>query len=310
MAGLHNVLEFAARYGRWCLIAGLFAGITLPDLAETLRPYLPPMIALLLFLAAFRIGPDAVLSGLQSDVSTLRTVLVYQIGLPLVALGVASLTGTIGTTAAIAAILMFAAPSITGSANFALLMRLRPDSALRLTMIGTALFPLTVLPILLLLPELNPSSVLTASARLIGVVFLAGGVAFFLRRGSLKTLNETQQAKIDGASALLLAIIVVGLMSAVGPLIKTSPLAFIGWALLCTALNFGTQFLAWKTLARSAPPQDRAAHSIVAGNRNVALFLVALPPEITNTLLAFIGCYQIPMYLTPILFTRLYRSNG
>ena len=46
--------------------------------------------------------------------------------------------------------------------------------------------------------------------------------------------------------------------------------------------------------------------SIVAGNRNIALFLVALPAEITNPLLIFIGCYQVPMYLTPILMRRLY----
>ena len=304
-----NVLALAARHGRWCLIAGLIAGITLPNLAEALRPYLPPMIALLLFLAAFRIGPSAVLSGLRSDVSTFRIVLIYQVAIPICVLGLTVLTGTMGTTAALAAILMFTAPSITGSANFALLMKLKPDSALRLTMIGTVLFPLTVLPILLMLPELDIRSVLTASARLISVVLLAGGAAFFLRRGKLKTLTDAQQSNIDGASSLLLAVIVIGLMSAVGPLIKTTPLVFLGWVLFTAFLNFGAQIVAWGTIAKRARPEDRAAYSIVAGNRNIALFLVALPPEITDTLLAFIGCYQIPMYLTPILFGRLYRSN-
>ncbi len=46
--------------------------------------------------------------------------------------------------------------------------------------------------------------------------------------------------------------------------------------------------------------------SIIAGNRNIALFLVALPTATTDPVLVFIGCYQIPMYLTPILLRRFY----
>ena len=44
------------------------------------------------------------------------------------------------------------------------------------------------------------------------------------------------------------------------------------------------------------------------GNRwiVVALFLVALPQATTDPLLIFIGCYQIPMYLTPVLLGRFY----
>jgi len=48
--------------------------------------------------------------------------------------------------------------------------------------------------------------------------------------------------------------------------------------------------------------------AIIAGNRNIALFLTALPTPVTDPLLLFIGCYQIPMYLTPILLGRFYRG--
>ncbi len=46
--------------------------------------------------------------------------------------------------------------------------------------------------------------------------------------------------------------------------------------------------------------------SVVAGNRNIALFLVALPAAVTDPVLVFIGCYQVPMYLTPVLLGRFY----
>ena len=48
---------------------------------------------------------------------------------------------------------------------------------------------------------------------------------------------------------------------------------------------------------------------IVAGNRNIALFLIALPIMQSEQLLIFLGCYQIPMYLTPIIMRSVYRSS-
>ena len=45
---------------------------------------------------------------------------------------------------------------------------------------------------------------------------------------------------------------------------------------------------------------------VSAGNRNIALFLAALPATVTDPLLLFIGCYQVPMYLTPIILRPVY----
>ena len=177
------MFRFAARHGRWCLVAGLIAGLTLPSLAEALRPYLPPMIAGLLFLAAFRIGPDAVVKGLKSDLGIVRVVLTFQLVVPLFVLGTVTLAGLSQTAAALAAVLMFSAPSVTGSANFAILMGVKPEGALRLMMVGTLAFPLTVLPVLFLIPALDTGSVLLAAARLLAVIACAGGAAFLLRRG-------------------------------------------------------------------------------------------------------------------------------
>ncbi|MEM6895773.1 MAG: hypothetical protein AAF576_00235 [Pseudomonadota bacterium] len=303
------MLAFAARRGRWCLVAGLVAGFTLPQLAVALQPYLPLMIAALLFLAAFRIGPDAVWMGLRSDFGVVGMVLILQLAVPLALLLLAYLAGVLGTTAALAAILVFSAPSVTGSPNFALLMNLRPESALRLLMVGTALFPLTVLPTLFLVPGLEAESVLIAALRLLAVVSLAGGAAFALRRGRWKELEKAQEARLDGASAILLGIVVIGLMSSVGPLLLSDPAEFLLWLALAGGLNFSAQIIAWLVLTRTTPSPDHAATSIVAGNRNIALFLVALPPDIATALLSFIGCYQIPMYLTPILFRRIYSGK-
>jgi hypothetical protein len=47
--------------------------------------------------------------------------------------------------------------------------------------------------------------------------------------------------------------------------------------------------------------------ALIAGNRNIALFLAALPPEAVGFLTLFVAVYQIPMYVTPLFAGRLYR---
>jgi hypothetical protein len=56
---------FAGRHGRFCLVAGLLAGLLLPELAAVLRPWLPEFVAALLFITALRIGPRAALGNLR-----------------------------------------------------------------------------------------------------------------------------------------------------------------------------------------------------------------------------------------------------
>lgn len=42
----------------------------------------------------------------------------------------------------------------------------------------------------------------------------------------------------------------------------------------------------------------------------LALFLVALPAEVTAPVLAFIGGYQVPMSLTPLIMRRIYATDA
>jgi hypothetical protein len=59
-------------------------------------------------------------------------------------------------------------------------------------------------------------------------------------------------------------------------------------------------------LGQNMAEEEVVPFSIVAGNRNVALFFVALPVTQSPEFLIFLGCYQIPMYLTVILMRPLF----
>ncbi len=202
---------------------------------------------------------------------------------------------------ALALVLMLSAPSVSGSPSFTALMGHDPAPPMRLLILGTALFPLTALPALWLMPGLGDTGeALAAAARLLLVILLAVSAGFVARAMFLPEPDAKATRAIDGASAILLAIVVVGLMAALSPALKSAPLNVLYWLAAVLVANFGLQTAAYFLGAQPG-------NAIVAGNRNIALYLVALPPGTAEPLLIFIGCYQIPMYLTPIVMARVFR---
>ncbi|MFZ1815044.1 MAG: hypothetical protein WBO55_15090 [Rhizobiaceae bacterium] len=308
MNSLIGIMGICARHGRALLIAGLAAGILLPQLAAWLKHWLPELVVILLFVSALRIGPAQALGAKRDLPMSLGFVLLFQLGLPLATLLILAAFGVLQTPVAAAMALMLSASPISGSPNLAIMTGNAPAPALRLLVLGTALLPLTVLPVFTLLPQLgSPEAVASVAGRLCVVILSATLVAFMIRGTVLKSPSAETVKAIDGISAVAMAVVVVGLMSAVGPALLHESRAFFGWLLFAFALNFGLQIATALALRLTGLREERASIAIVSGNRNIALFLVALPAGITDPLLLFIGCYQIPMYLTPVLLARLYR---
>ena len=118
--------------------------------------------------------------------------------------------------------------------------------------------------------------------------------------------SEGQVKALDGLSVLAFSFIVVGLMAALNPALRSDPLAVAKWAVLAFAISYLLQLATLLVLRRSPLRRVAGPLAIGAGNRNIAIFLVALPPEVLAPLMIFIGCWQLPMYLTPMLLPRLY----
>jgi len=304
------VLALAARHGRFLLVLGLIAGILLPNLAVAMRPWLQELVGGLLFLAALRIGPRKALGAVADVPVTILLVLLFQLILPLLAVFLFWIAGMLGSPLATALVLMLSASSISGSPNLTIMTGHDPAPALRMLVMGTALLPLIVIPVFWLLPELGGVTlVLTASARLLTVIVATTLAAFALRHFMMPEPDTATLAALDGLSAIAMAVVVVGLMSAAGPALVNAPGKFALWLAAACGANFGLQIVSSLVISRTRIAVDFVPFSIIAGNRNIALFLIGLPPEITDPLLLFIGCYQIPMYLTPIILQQLYRQT-
>jgi hypothetical protein len=291
------------------LVAGLVAGLALPEVAQAMRPWLPQMVAGLLFITALRVGYHDSVGQIRATPGVFWEVLILQLALPVCAATLAWALGLLQSWAVIAVVLMLAAPSITGSPNFSALLGRDPAPAMQILVVGTALFPVTMLPVAWMLSDaFGPTPLgLGASLSMVAVILVAVSAGFGLRARILPKPDLAQTKQLEGLGVLALALIVIGLMAGIRPVLDRAPLELLGWLALVFAANFGLQVVAFRTLPKSG---RRVPLSLIAGNRNVALFLLVLPDPVIAALLPFIGCYQLPMYLTPLLMARLYRAEA
>lgn len=303
------LLDRAGANGRLLLVLGLVAGVGAPGLAATVRPWLPELVGTMLFLASLRIGLRGALGAVADLRQSALIVLAQQLVLPLAFVLALHAFGASGTALGLGLTLMLAAPPISGSPNLTVLTGNDPAPALRVMIVATALLPLTAPVVLLLLPQIDSlTAVLTAAGRLFTLISVAAVAAFTLRRVAFRH-RALPLSAIDGLSALTMSVMVVGLMSAVGPALLDQPRTLAITLVAVFAANFGLQLAVSRLLPAHRFDGSRAAWAIGAGNRNIALYLAALPAETIAPVLLFIGCYQIPMYLTPFLLAKEYRSR-
>ena len=307
---LRDPRVLAASHGQWVLVAGLVAGLALPGLAHVLRPWLPALVALLVFLSLLRLKPGALAMALRTLPQTAAIAAVLQLALPLGVWAGAQALGLGAHPASLALVLMCAAPSIMGSPNISMMLGAPPDYALRLMVVGTALLPLTVLPVFAIMPAVQGTAAVSqAAVRLVALIGLSTLAAMAVQRAALRHGHPKTHQRLEGVSALALAVFVIGLMPQVSALALQDPATLVFWLMVAFGANMGGQILAWYLLRGRLPHAQAVPLALITGNRNIALFLVSLPAETTAPIMGFIGCYQLPMYLTPLLMARLYRAR-
>lgn len=304
MAILAWPLQFCGRHGQLILISGLICGMALPQLGEIVKTFLPEIVGLLLCLNALKIGWKDTAGSVRNCGATLLIIGLLQVFLPVIVGGVFLWFDLLHSPLTLAALLVVSAPAVTASPSLSEILGFAPAPALRLLIIGTALFPLTILPLLWLLPIFTESlAILTIAGKLCAIIVLAAVLGFALRE---MRKNAWDTESLNGAVHLLLAVIVIGMLSNFQPTLLHQPLTLVLWLFTAFMVNFGMQAIALGLALRATVPDNAVGTAVYAGNRNVALFVVALPPHIIDPLLLFVACYQLPMYLTPMMMGRLY----
>ena len=306
IAGIFAVL---ARHAKWVLIAGLLAGIFVPGLAGFTKPWLGHLVFILLFLAALRVQPDRAGFDRAGRRRIAAFILIFQIAIP--SMFAALLLGLNFTPyLAVAVLLALSSAPISASPSLTLISGHDPAPSLRLLIATTALLPATILLPFWILPVFgDPLEVAWVAAKLFAIIFSASALAILVRRWAKPAFFQDQAQAIDGLTAVTMACIVTGLMSGFLDAAVNAPQLILLTLAVAFGLNLGMQVLCWLAMGRLQITNGRVAYSIAAGNRNLAIFLAALPAALTDPILLFIACYQLPMYLTPTLLGRLYRRR-
>lgn len=302
---------FIARHAQWVLVSGLAAGIAFPAAAGVLRPYIPEMVALILFISALRIELAALRVTKRQAVADLTVVLVLQLAVPLLAYVILTALPVPEVWRDVLTV-VYAGASISGAPAFAFLMGLDGARAMRLLILGTALLPLTSFPVLSLLPNVAAETALwLVSLKLLLLIAVAGIAALTLRRPVTIALGARAPQILNGLNTLALAIFVLALMDAIQPVLLNDPLRVLGVLIIACFANLGAQIAHAGLITLRAraggtvPSPSELTPAVPSGNRNMALFLAALPAGVTAPWLLFIGCFQVPMYLTPLVMRPL-----
>jgi len=302
---LATFFKTVGRYGKWVLPLGVLAAVTLPAFANTMQQAIGPLIAVLLVLSFLQL--DQTNTSLWSKQTS--NLLLYQcfaqLIIPIVLLLLMRAL-SVPVHWQVPITLVGAASCITGGPSLVMMLGGNGGTAIRLLIISTLSLPLTALPVLAMLPLHSSSMMLARSAIMLTlVVFGAYAVAKLLRRFWLGAYSREQRAVLDGCSAMVLAIIVLGLMAAIHTAWDT-PSVLVSTLLWACVVNIGYQaigLLANHLFSLNLP----IVLGVMTGNRAVAIFLTALPASSYQPFLLFIACYQIPMYLTPLLGNYVYK---
>ena len=278
----------------------------MPGAAKSLVDWIPFLIAVILLIACLQIKQASISASQPQTLfaaASIKWVIACQLLLPVVVWLILSFLAVSPSWIAPAVLVASAAP-ITGGPSLVIMLKGDARQALDLLLIGTMLLPVTCIPGLLLINSSGSVYLVALSALklllLIGAVLLLAAV---IRHYWHSLARYRDDQSLDGVSAVVMAMVVIGLMAGFHAegLQKVDVLATLAWATVINCVFQLSGYVGGKQLGLNA-----TASGVSAGNRNIALFLVALPSEASAPLLLFIACYQIPMYLTPLLGSVFY----
>ncbi len=299
-------LDASARHGSILLTVGIFAGLLTPPLAHAMAWFITPNVVLLVTLVLLRVDIPATFAHLTRPMVLALIVVVILVASPVAVAGLVRFLPLDPGIAAGAVIFATGSVAVSGPA-FARLVGLDPDLTLLTTLVVIFLVPLTGPPLSHALAGVDLSiSVVGFMARLAVVVGLPLLVSLSLRRliGPARLVPYGQA--VDGAVVWLVVFYGFAVMDGLLARLLTDPL----WVAQATGVAFAADFglnvlttlaLLWLGL------RPAASAGLMAGNRNMALYLAVLPATMDPRITLFFAICQFPLFLSPFVLGPVYR---
>jgi bile acid:Na+ symporter, BASS family len=299
-------LSWSGREGSMLLAVGIFAGALIPPLAAAFRDLVTPTVLGMMTLVLLRVDVPGTIAHLRRPLRVALIVVVQLVISPVVAwVAVSSLGLDQGIADGVA---IFAAGcASTASPAFARMVGLDPELALIVSLITTALVPLTAPPIALWLMGIDLSiSVVGFMARLLFVVGLPALLSLALRHAIGPARLVRWGDAVDGILVWIVVFFGFGVMDGLAARAERDP-AWVAEAILAAFVaSYGLNLLTTVAL-RPLGARIAATAGLMSGNRNMALFLAALPATTDPRISLFFALYQFALFLSPFLLRPVYR---
>ncbi|PHQ66492.1 MAG: hypothetical protein COB93_11910 [Sneathiella sp.] len=309
-----SLLTFFGKHSAVILAAGVVVAFFLPQLDTYLMPAFPFLVSALLGIAFLRVDVTAVLAQIRRPKLLLIVLLAMFLISPLMMMGIILLTAPPPEIAL--ALMMFAcAPPLASTTNISLMIGLDSALCLNTTVIGAILLPFIAPPILILASEFDIQ--LDAGAIFIKLLYIVGGaivVGSSLRYALGPDRTQRLGHAFDGVTTFLLLAFLMAVMGPGTKVLLGNPAMALWVCAIALAANFGTNILfslvsEYMFSGKFAKPGKLAATiGLIGGNRNFALMVPVLPPEIFAGVVVFLAFYQVPIYLTPLLERWVFRE--
>ncbi len=299
-------LRWVGAQARWVLAIGVLVATLLPSVSAFLRPFLPALVTLVFCISMARLDLG-VLARRAVRPRRMGLLALWTLGLlvltPALAFAAGRVTGL--SEAHVAALTYtFAAPPITSAAALCLILGLDAAFALELTVFVSLATPFIGPAVTkALLGEAVPLDALDLTLRVAAMIGAGWVLALIVRRVAGPERIERNRGAFDGVAAIVLILFVIPLYDRFWEVVGTMPGYAAGTLALVLLANFGTQALVAAGMRRTTEPAFAGAAGLMCGNRNVSLYLAALPPDPLFGL--YVAFYQFPMLFTPMVMGRL-----
>jgi len=295
---------------RWVLAVGVVLATFLPSLSFFLRPYLPGLVALMLCVSMARLDLGA-LARRASRPRRLAMLMAWSVALLVVtpaAIWAGARAAGLPEAHVAALVYTFAAPPIASAPALCLLLGLDAAFALELTVVASLANPFIGPAVTkALLGEAVPLDAFDLALRMAAMIAAGVVAALALRRLIGAARIARHGGAFDGVATVVMLLFVIPLFDGFWDVARSLPWFALGTCALVLAANWGAQVVVALGVRRASPGQAGAA-GLMWGNRNVSIYLAALPPDPLFGL--YVALYQLPMLFTPLVLGRLLGGRG
>lgn len=290
------------------LAASIFIGIALPPLAAAFKPFLLPLIFLLFLSAVLQVSFGDAAHAAVKDKASWVTLLWQLLVLPL--LFYFCLKPVLSDQLHLFAVISMCTGSITATTALSRLFNLNSALSLVVGMAGAVLMPLPLYVFLQLMVATEVSLDVTAyCVRIVVFIALPLLVAYLIRRVISVEADQQLRQHMPSVAMVLLVFFGLAVMDGVGELLFSDPWRLLSYIALAFGISFGVQLLSFAALYFLGA-RDATTVALLCAYRNMGLVAAIAGSSLGEDFFIFLGVWQLPMYVLPLLLRRFYEKRG